>query len=105
MDKEKFLELQKLQQSSGLNIKDYCKEHGISYSSYNYWRQKFQRQGTCGALAPVSFNPRSTSHTSAPAGGVVIQLPNGVQIEFSQSNDTVALQVLTGMCSSYVLPK
>ena len=105
MTKEDFLQLEAAISCSGKTIKAYCQEQSIPYSTYNYWRKKYLSPASAGPLAPVSFAHQSGSSTAVNTSGVVIQLPTGVQIEFAQSNDAVALQVLTGMCSSYVLPK
>ena len=105
MTKEVFLQLEAAIKCSGKTIKAYCSEQSIPYSTYNYWRVKYKSSCVSGPLAPVSFASQGTSPSSNKQSGVVIQLPTGVQIEFAQSNDAVALQVLTGMCSNYVLPK
>ena len=105
MTKEEFLQLESTIKCSGKSIKSYCREQSISYSTYNYWRKKYQLSATVGQLAPVRFSRPSVGVETVGTSGVVIQLPTGVQIEFAQSNDAVALQVLTGMCSSYVLSK
>ena len=105
MTKEEFLQLETTVKCSGKSVKSYCKEQSIPYSTYNYWRKKYLSPASAGPLAPVSFASQGSSPSSNKTSSVVIQLPTGVQIEFAQSNDAVALQVLTGMCSSYVLPK
>lgn len=105
MTREEFLQLESAIKCSGKTIKAYCQEQSISYSTYNYWHKKYQSSGVSGPLAPVSFAAQGYSQSSNKPSSVVIQLPTGVQIEFAQSNDAVALQVLTGICSSYVLPK
>ena len=105
MTKEEFMQLSSTIKCSGKSIKSYCREQSISYSTYNYWRKKYQSSAIAGPLAPVSFALPSVGRETVRPSGVVIQLPTGVQIEFAQSNDAVALQVLTGMCSSYVLSK
>ena len=105
MTREEFLQLEAAVKSSGKTIKAYCQEQSISYSTYNYWRVKYKSSGVSGPLAPVSFASQGPQPSSNKPSSVVIQLPTGVQIEFAQSNDAVALQVLTGICSSYVLPK
>ena len=105
MTKEVFLQLEAAIKCSGKTIKAYCSEQSIPYSTYNYWRKKYLSSSDAGLLAPVSFASQCLSPSSTKPSGVVIQLPTGVQIEFAQSNDAVALQVLNGMCSNYVFPK
>lgn len=105
MTREEFLQLETAIKSSGKSIKAYCHEQSLSYSTYNYWHKKYHSSAVSSPLAPVSFAPQGPCSSSNKTSSVVIQLPTGVQIEFAQSNDAVALQVLTGICSSYVLPK
>ena len=105
MTREEFLQLEAAIKCSGKTIKAYCQEQSLSYSTYNYWHKKYQSSSVSGPLAPVSFAVHGSIPSSAKPSSVVIQLPTGVQIEFAKSNDAVALQVLTGMCCSYVLPK
>ncbi len=102
MTKEQFLELQLQQQSSGVSAKEYCCQHFISYSSFNYWRKKYQSPPHPEGLVPLTAQS-TTNHSSVSASsGLQIQFPNGVQVEFGSSNDCVALQLLTTMCSRYV---
>jgi len=43
MQKEsKFQELIRLQQTSGLTVKDFCSNEGIAYSTFYYWRKKLR---------------------------------------------------------------
>ncbi|MCQ2370338.1 MAG: transposase [Paludibacteraceae bacterium] len=101
MTKEQFLELQKQQQSSGVSVKDYCHQHSISYSSFNYWRKKYQSPDSKG-LVPLTVHS-TTGHSSvSDSSGLQIQFPNGVQVEFGSSSDSVAIQMLTLMCGRYV---
>lgn len=45
MEKGKFWEEHiRAQGASGLSIAKYCTKHGISVSSYGYWREKLKRQ-------------------------------------------------------------
>ena len=101
MTKDQFLELQKQQQSSGVSAKEYCHQHSISYSSFNYWRKKYQFPSPEGLVPLTIESMTNPSSVSAPSG-LQIQFPNGVQVEFGSSSDCVALQLLTTMCSRYV---
>ncbi len=105
MTKEEFYQFESSCKASGRSIKSYCQEQSVSYSTYNYWRKKYHSRVASGVLSPVSFGSRLVSGSPASPCNVLIQLPTGVQIEFAKSDDAVALQVLTGICSSYVLPK
>ena len=104
MNKEQFLQLLQEQQSSGLNIQDYCEQHSIPVSTFFYWRRKYASNLLGGAdesLLPISFDK---SHSIAPTShsGVSIHLPNGIDVAFSASDDKVALQLLNTICTRYV---
>lgn len=101
MTKEQFLELQLQQQSSGVSVKDFCHQQSISYSTFNYWRKKCQSSDP-GGLVPLTVHRATNQSSVGNPSGVQIQFPNGVQVEFAASNDSVALQMLTTMCSRYV---
>ena len=92
--------------------------------TYNYWRSKYstnsisrkasstttrkQSTSTKGSatsaqhsgLVPVQL--KSSQSSAVRSGGVLIQLPNGVQVEFADSSDSVAIQMLNTMCTRYV---
>ena len=104
MNKEQFLQLLQEQQSSGQNIQDYCKTHSIPVSSFFFWRRKYASNllgGTSESLLPISFD-KEHSISSASTSGVSIHLPNGIEVEFSTSDDKVALQLLNTICTRYV---
>ena len=107
MNKDQFLALLSQQQSSGLTTNQFCQEHSISVSTFDYWKRKLN------LTKPRVAKPSSTSElipmqiqhcvpSSTRVGGMVIQLPNGVQLEFARSDDKIALQTLTSLCNRYV---
>ena len=105
MNKEQFLQLLHEQQTSGLSVKAYCKEHGISQSTFYFWKRKFQSspisvEGASGLLVPVQVQSHRASQVAS--SGVVVSFPNGVQVEFASSSDQVAILMLNTMCMSYV---
>ena len=55
MTKEEFINLQLHHQESGKTLKDYLKEIGVGYSTYNYWRKKFLSEENQHELAPFSL--------------------------------------------------
>ena len=107
MNKDQFLSLLSQQQSSGLTIKQFCQEQSINISTFTYWKRKLQlttpkvsKPQPTSELIPMQIQHSAPSSTSA--GGMIIQLPNGVQLEFAQSDDKVALQTLNILCNRYV---
>lgn len=46
MSRQKFEELKLQLQQSGLPLKSYLQQTGVSYSTYHYWRKNVQLIGT-----------------------------------------------------------
>ncbi len=70
MNKEQFLQLLHEQQTSGLSVKAYCKEHGISQSTFYFWKRKFQSspisvEGASGLLVPVQVQSHRASQSES----------------------------------------
>ena len=62
------------------------------------------------ALVPMQLQHKvigrdQESILASSNGGLNIHLPNGVRVEFGQSDNAVALQMLNTMCQRYVLPE
>ena len=100
------------QQSSGKTVKEYCKQIGMSMSTYCYWKRKFKEVDKPCGLVPVQlFGGVKTTEvqlqSSAPVatGAMMIHFPNGVKVEFRSSEDSVGIQMLNHMCKRYVLPE
>ena len=54
MQKEsRFLELIRLQQTSGLSVRAFCSNEGIAYSTFYYWRKKLQSIGRKSDFIPL----------------------------------------------------
>ena len=110
MNKDQFQELLSQQQSSGLTVKQYCQEHSINISTFTYWKRKLKltQSTTSKSSKPTPTTelvPMQIQHSvssSTHIGSVIIQFPNGIQLEFARSDDKVALQTLTTLCNRYV---
>ena len=105
MEKEQFLQLLQEQQSSGLFVQTFCEQHNIPLSSFYFWKRKFGDSSSApglsdGDLVPISV--RNNRPQSALVSGVSIHLPNGIDVEFGSSDDKIALQMLTSICTRYV---
>ena len=101
MNKEQFLELLESQQSSGLSIQCYCQQHNIPFSSFSYWKKKFTTSPSS-TPSPKGLVPIKVHSEQRHSSGVSIHLPNGIDVEFSTSEDKVALQMLNTICTRYV---
>lgn len=105
MNKDQFLQLHSHQKSSGLSVKAYCQQNSIPISTYQYWKRKYMESSVLPAASspfiPLQIQPET--RVSPPSStGMIIQLPNGVQLEFASSDDKVALQTLNVLCNRYV---
>lgn len=105
MNQDEFLQLQLQQKSSGLTVKAYCQKHSISSSTFQYWKRKYDVSSPTptksSALIPMQIH-QQTRVNPARSAGMIILLPNGVQLEFASSDDKVALQTLNVLCNRYV---
>ena len=84
----------KARSESGLTIKDYCKEHGISREAYFYWQRKLRESAIKAAGGQfVELAVPAKPHAAAECtGGVTIDL-NGVkiQVEDAGCRNTLAM--------------
>lgn len=101
MDKEQFLQLLEAQQSSGLSIQNYCQQHNIPFSNFSYWKKKFITSSGSNS-SPKKLVPIKVQSEQWHSSGVSIHLPNGIDVEFSTSDDKVALEMLNTICTRYV---
>lgn len=51
--------------SEGVNVAQFCREHGISRQTFYLWRRRYEREGAPG-LEPLSRRPRSSPKRTAP---------------------------------------
>lgn len=109
MTKDEFKKLVQDQKASGTTVKDYCKQIGISMSTYCYWKRKLKDEEKPCGLVPVQVcgDSKTTAQPSMPiaTGAMMIHFPNGVKVEFMQSDDSVGIGMLNHMCNRYVLPE
>ena len=110
MTMDDFMKLVQAQKASGKSVKDYCKQVGMSMSTYCYWKRKFKdREKPCG-LVPVQVSlgsqkteVQSPSSVPVAVGSMLLHFPNGVKVEFKSSEDSVGLGMLNHMYTRYVL--
>ena len=80
-------------QASGLTQKAYCEAHGLRYSTFGYWVRKLRtasvdRENTSG-FVPVTL--------SLADAGLVVALPNGLEIRGIEANNLGLVRELLGM--------
>ena len=110
MTKEEFAELQLRHQNSGKTLKEYLREIGIGYSTYNYWRKKYLAAEDPHGLAPISFRkPEQPSTDTLPYSkdlpcGATLLFPNGLRAHFGTGTESMLMELLEKSLSSHVLP-
>lgn len=110
MTKEGFLELQLRHQESGKTLKEYLRELGVGYSTYNYWRKKYLASEELHELAPISFmrsdHPAKDTlpfSKDLPSGATLL-FPNGLRAHFGTGTESVLMELLEKSLMSHVLP-
>lgn len=66
------------QRSSGQSAKQFCEEHDIKYSTFNYWIRKKKQN------VDNSFIPIQMMRPAASQNGVDLFYPNGVRLHLRQ---------------------
>jgi len=109
MQKEsKFSELIRLQQGSGLTVKEFCTNEGIVPSTFYYWKKKFQGNGEKNGFIPLIVKPSLTSLGTRNAKGrnyppvqseedhVLLEVvyPNGTLLRVKKDVDLAQLRAL-----------
>ena len=109
MTQEEFKELQQQQLESGMTLKTFLQEKGVSYSTWSYWRRKHESNEAVHELAPISISkshhPTTIACTdgSVPAGATLL-FPNGLRAHFGKGSEGVLMELLHESLSPHVLP-
>ena len=111
----KFQELIRLQQVSGLTVRDFCSNEGIAYSTFYYWRKKLQSNSrksdfiplvvkSPGSTVPEGCN-RNSHHQGFQPGQVTedhllleLVYPNGTLLRIKNDLDLAHLRALIHLC-------
>lgn len=99
MNRLEFEELELQVQQSGLPLKSYLQQIGVSYSTYHYWRKKcsVDRERVKQDLAPISIKQAVTESSleeQAPHG-VAVLFPNGLRAHFGRGSEKLLMELLT----------
>jgi hypothetical protein len=84
-------------EASGQTQECFFNQHGISKSTFGYWRKKFLREQGSQSKSHEKFIPVKITgeHTTNPRQGVLeLVYPNGVRIVCSADMDLVRLKPL-----------
>ena len=79
------------QQGSGLSVKQFCKEQGVSEYSFYSWRKRLQESGPV-RFALVERNARRQERTTETALELV--LVNGARLRIGAGVDTATLRAV-----------
>ena len=63
-------------EESGLSVKEYCATQGISAASFYRWQKRLKQEEGVG-FSPIEIETK-------PVGGLVVELPGGVCLRFSE---------------------
>lgn len=99
MNKSEFEELELQVQQSGLPLKLYLQQVGVSYSTYHYWRKKCaaEKDSLKQELAPISFKQPTAALTldEQVPQGVALLFPNGLRAHFGSGSEKLLMELLT----------
>ena len=112
-NESKFLELIRLQQGSGLTVRDFCSNEDIAPSTFYYWRKKLQRGAKKNDFIPLIVKPpgsslsqgfRKGSHHAIQTSqmtddNVMLEVvyPNGTLLRIKNDIDLVHLRALINL--------
>jgi hypothetical protein len=92
--------------SSGMTMKQWCTNNGISQSTLRYWRRKFSDEGAysggwveIGELRNSSLNSSCTAIVPTSAGSVIIRIGSFI-IETTRTSDADALRRALSVAAS-----
>ena len=100
MTKEEFEILKCEQKESGKSIKAYLSGRGICFTSYYYWKKKFEQANPEVSLVPVEIHNDTDSHflsidtSGNEPVGVSVAFPNGLKAHFGRGSEGVLMEVL-----------
>ena len=80
--------------ASNLTQKAYCQAHNLRYASFGYWVRKLREQSQDQSKQGSGFIPVTLSHT---AEGLVLALPNGLEIRGIELENLPLVRELLGM--------
>lgn len=81
------------QERSGQRVKIYCAARGVSVASYYRWQKLLRQKSGGGLFRPIEI-------TTQAEGGVVVELPGGVILRFSELPPVAFLRSLSSAFST-----
>ena len=102
-EKKKSIEIIKACNGSGMSKRQWCREHGISYSTFMRW-QRSLRNELAGEImiVPLQIEPQASRCT--PAQEVTIQ-KDGISISMHGVSSDMVIAIVRGLSSCYAAAK
>ena len=79
------------QQRSGVSVKQFCTEQGLTEYSFYAWRKRLQQTGPV-RFALVDRSPRQKEH--GPEAALELMLPTGERLRISAGVDAATLRTV-----------
>ena len=107
-NKEKWLNLIRERQSSGLTIKNWCSQNNLPEHTYYYWLRRI-RESVCEEYigdvqseykSPVVFAPLQVSESKSPAQAQIIIHMQNVNIEVRDGSSLKTLETVLAALKS-----
>jgi hypothetical protein len=76
--------------ASGVSMAAYCRQHGLSYSAFVWWRRRLEKAIT--TASPLTLIPVAAPASSG--GAIVVRLPSGIGIEVGRGFDAALLSAV-----------
>jgi len=81
--------------------KAYCLDHGLAYSTFQYWAKKYKKEhigmeavSPSTGFIPVKVQPDLRANQAHPSGQLHFLMPNGVQVMCPETIQPQVLQTL-----------
>ncbi|MCB9352707.1 MAG: hypothetical protein H6573_35275 [Lewinellaceae bacterium] len=78
-------------EESGQSVKEYCAAQGVSAASFYRWQKRLEQEKGVG-FSPIEIETK-------PVGGLVVELPCGVALHFSELPPVAYLRSLSSSFS------
>jgi len=78
-DAKQWAEIQERFETSGLDMREFCRGEGVAPSSFQRWRR---RLGSVAAAEFVELVPTSSPSVPSASWSLEVSLPNGVSLRF-----------------------
>ena len=103
LKKERCIEIIKAYNGSGMPKRQWCREHGISYSTFMRWQRSLRNElagkiMVTQAVVPLQIEPQASRCT--PAQEVTIQ-KDGISISMHGVSSDMVIAIVRGLSSCY----